>query len=114
MIFEVSKHYNTSPKENNAQVSTLWWYALGVMGVLTVLAWISVFSLSPNYQLHVTFFDVGQGDSIFIETYRGNQILIDGGPDATVLSKLGRELPFYDRTIDLMVLTHPHADHVSG
>ena len=114
MSSEVSKHYNTSLKENNAQVSTLWWYVLGVMGAFTVLAWISVFSLSPNYELHVTFFDVGQGDSIFIETYRGNQILIDGGPDATVLSKLGRELPFYDRTIDLMVLTHPHADHVSG
>jgi competence protein ComEC len=64
--------------------------------------------------LKVYFFDVGQGDSIFIRTPEGKDILIDGGPDGTVLERLGETLPYWDRTIDLVVLTHPHADHIQG
>jgi len=64
--------------------------------------------------LKVYYFDVGQGDSIFIKTPEGKDILIDGGPDATVLQRLGETLPYWDRKIDLMVLTHPHADHITG
>ncbi|MFH1564264.1 MAG: MBL fold metallo-hydrolase [bacterium] len=64
--------------------------------------------------LEVIFFDVGQGDSILIKTPAKNNILIDGGEDSTVLYKLGKHLPFYDKTIDLMILTHPHSDHVGG
>lgn len=63
--------------------------------------------------LTVTYFDVGQGDSILIETPDFQNILIDGGPDETVLEKLGDRLESGEK-IDLMVLTHPHADHVSG
>jgi len=59
-------------------------------------------------------FDVGQGDAIFVRTPGHYDILIDGGPDNEVVYKLGEYLPFYDREIDLMVLTHPHADHVVG
>jgi len=62
----------------------------------------------------VVFFDVGQGDSSLINLPGNNEILIDGGPDKTVLPKLGRYLPFYDRTLELVILTHPHADHVTG
>ena len=51
---------------------------------------------------------------IFIQTYQGNQILIDGGPSDSVLANLGQDMPFFDRTIDLMVLTHAHNDHVAG
>ncbi len=64
--------------------------------------------------MEVTFFDVGQGDSIFIESSQGHQILIDGGPDDQVLNKLAEEMPFWDRTIDLVVLTHPEHDHFAG
>lgn len=64
--------------------------------------------------LKIYFLNVGQGDAEFIETPNGNKILIDGGPDATVLSKLSKIMPFYDREIDLVVLSHPHADHVTG
>lgn len=64
--------------------------------------------------LKVYFFDVGQGDSVFIRTPEGKDILIDGGPDATVLERLGETLPYWDRTIDLAILTHPHADHIQG
>ena len=65
-------------------------------------------------ELKVVFFDVGQGDSIYIETPGGSDILIDGGPDNKILDKLGREMPFWDRSLDLVILTHPHADHVNG
>lgn len=62
----------------------------------------------------VVFFDVGQGDSAFIETPNHFQMLIDGGPDSTVLEKLGKEMPFWDRAIDFIVLTHPDSDHITG
>jgi competence protein ComEC len=64
--------------------------------------------------LRVVFFDVGQGDSIFIRTPQKHHILIDGGPGNVVLEKLGQELPFFYNSIDLLILTHSHDDHVSG
>ncbi len=64
--------------------------------------------------LEVNFFDVGQGDAIFIETPQRLQVLIDGGPDAKILEKLGKVMPFWDRTIDLVILTHPDPDHLNG
>lgn len=64
--------------------------------------------------LRVYFYDVGQGDAIHIRTSSGYDVLIDGGPSGRVVEKLGRTLPFWDHTVELMVLTHPHADHVVG
>jgi competence protein ComEC len=87
---------------------------LGALLGLNILAWTAVSALSLNNFLEIDFFDVGQGDSIFIETTSQNQILIDGGPGSSVLEKLGKEMPFWDRTIDLVVLTHPEIDHMSG
>lgn len=87
---------------------------IGVLVCLNIFAWIVVEEVSSSDYLEVVFFDVGQGDSIFIESPDGFQVLIDGGPDLSVLEKLGQEMPFYDRTIDLIVLTHPHRDHLSG
>jgi competence protein ComEC len=65
-------------------------------------------------ELEVDFLDVGQGDAILIKAPHGQNVLIDGGPDSTVIAQLGKALPFWDRTIDLMILTHPHDDHVTG
>lgn len=65
-------------------------------------------------KLVVNFFDIGQGDSIFIKTPNNQKILIDGGPDNGVLAKLGRNLSFYDKRIDLIILSHPHSDHLVG
>lgn len=87
---------------------------LGVLFLFNVLAWVGVFQLNQPY-LEVTFFDVGQGDAIFIETPEGHQILIDGGPSGErILEKLGDEMPFWDRIIDLIILTHPEHDHMAG
>jgi len=82
--------------------------------LFNILAWWVVYDVSQPQFLEVTFFDVGQGDAIFIETPQSHQILIDGGPDSTILEKLGKEMPFWDNTLDLVILTHPEHDHYAG
>ena len=87
----------------------------GLLLVLNIFCWQEVFTLSSSKGLlKVDFLSVGQGDSEFIETPTGNKILIDGGPDSTVLGKLNNLLPFWDREIDLVILTHPEKDHMAG
>jgi len=68
----------------------------------------------PDSEFHIYFLDVGQGDSIYIKTPENHQIIIDGGPNNVVMESLGDVIPFFDKSIDLMVLTHPHADHIDG
>jgi len=87
---------------------------LGILFALNILAWLAVYELNKPQLLEVNFFDVGQGDAIFIETPSQHQILIDGGPSPLILEKLVESLPFWDRTIDLIVLTHPESDHLVG
>jgi len=82
--------------------------------VANVLAFSVVWDLKQAKVLEVIFFDVGQGDSIFIKSSAGHQILIDGGPDSSVLEKLAQEMPFFDRSIDMIILTHPDSDHLTG
>lgn len=64
--------------------------------------------------LLVSFLNVGQGDATLIQAPSGRQVLIDGGPDTSVLARISEELPWYDRTIDVMIATHPDADHIAG
>lgn len=82
---------------------------LFIVLMLGVAVWQSADGL-----LKVKFLDIGQGDSFLIVSPTGNQILIDGGPDGKVLNKLGRYMPFYDKTIELIILSHPQADHLAG
>jgi competence protein ComEC len=87
-----------------------------ILGILFLLTAVSLlfFYLENNKSLKVVFFDVGQGDSIFIESPNGKQILIDGGPDNTVVSRLSKFMPFWDRSIDIVIATHGDSDHISG
>jgi competence protein ComEC len=62
----------------------------------------------------IFFFNVGQGDSTLIVTPTGKTILIDGGPDQKVLKELGLVLPFWQRHIDLVIISHAHDDHIGG
>ena len=73
-----------------------------------------LFFYHPVKFLEVDFLNVGQGDAELIKTPYGQNILIDGGPDNKVLAELGRNLPWLEKKIDLIILTHPHDDHVSG
>jgi len=82
--------------------------------LLNIFAWQEIFSLTSNSALKVDFLDVGQGDSAFIQTPEDHQIIIDGGPDTSVLKKLSAIMPFWDKSIDLVILTHPESDHMQG
>src|SRR3990170_5373914 len=82
--------------------------------IAAVLAWTAVFYSLPDDRLKFYALDVGQGDAIFIETPRKAQVLIDGGPDMKVLAQLSAVMPFYDRSIDLIIITHPQEDHMFG
>ena len=87
---------------------------LGGLFCLNILAWIAVYEVSQPRFLEVNFFDVGQGDAILVVSPQRHQILIDGGPNSIILEKLGKEMPFWDRSIDLIILTHPEKDHLAG
>lgn len=89
-------------------------FLFALLFCFNILAWIAVSDLNKLPLLEVIFFDVGQGDAIFIETPQKHQILIDGGPSPLVLERLGESLPFWDKTLDLIILTHPEHDHISG
>ena len=68
----------------------------------------------PDGRFHIYFLDIGQGDSVLIVTPEGHQILVDGGPAGEVMNELAEVMPFFDKTIDMIVLSHPHADHMDG
>ena len=88
-----------------------------VISILLIVA-IGVWAcalVTPQNELRVSFLDVGQGDAILIRTPSGHNILIDGGPSSEDIGlRLGEELPFWDRDIDLVILTHPDSDHLTG
>jgi competence protein ComEC len=80
---------------------------------LIVVLFVGIDTFSPQ-TLKISFFDIGQGDSIFIESPNGNQMLVDGGPDNTVLRRISKEVGFFDRFIDVVLATHPDQDHIGG
>ncbi|HNT29787.1 MAG TPA: MBL fold metallo-hydrolase, partial [bacterium] len=96
------------------RVRKRWWLIVFMLlACLAVCIWMN--AICPQTEtLIVNVLDVGQGDAIFITAPDGKQILIDGGPDSSVLQELGEVMPPLDRSIDLVVLTHPDADHVTG
>jgi len=85
-----------------------------VLALASVLVWMLILG-SPGDRLSVTFLDVGQGDAILIRSPAGHNILVDGGPNGeAITAALGRHLPFWDRHLHLVVLTHPDQDHLAG
>lgn len=90
------------------------WYILGLLLAAALCAWYAVIREDRDGKLTVAFLDIGQGDAIFIESPTGTQMMIDGGPGAIVLRELGEAMPFYDRSIDLLLISNPDADHIAG
>ncbi len=87
-----------------------------VITILAVTALIVIASITaPDGKLHITFLDVGAGEAVLIQTPRGRQVLVDGGADgAQTLAQIGRQLPFWDRRLDMIVLTSPDKDRLPG
>lgn len=102
---------------NHASQSTR--FSLILLSIFLLLAGLLVVGFDDQNQLfdpteQAVALDVGQGDAILLQTKKSEQILIDGGPNNSVLTGLGSHMPFYDRTIEMIILTHPDADHVTG
>jgi len=93
-------------------IPTVW--LAGGLAIAAALVWIAVLS-APGDRLEVKVLDVGQGDAIFIRTPAGHKLLVDGGPSGRLVSEaIGEELPFWDRKLDMVILTHPDDDHLAG
>ncbi len=87
---------------------------LGILLVATITLWGIVLREERGGVMTVAFLNVGQGDAIYIEAPNGRQMLVDGGPTRAVLSELSKVMPWYDRSIDLLVVTNPDKDHIAG
>jgi len=86
-----------------------------IVGITTGLILLLGFFWSlPDGKLHIVFCNVGQGDAAYIRFPDGRDMLVDGGPDDKVLGCLGRHMPFWDRHINIVLLTHPQKDHLQG
>ena len=86
-------------------------------GLLVIAILLTIFFLFSSFseaKLRVSFLDIGQGDAILIQTPSGHDMLIDGGPSDKILERLSEKLGYSDRHIDVVVSTHPDADHITG
>lgn len=85
------------------------------LSIIAIFLLIAIFNYKQaDGNLHVYFLNVGQGDAIYLSGPSGEDILIDGGPDKSVVFELGKVMKFYDRDLDLLILTHPDSDHLNG
>ncbi|MDZ4227558.1 MAG: MBL fold metallo-hydrolase, partial [Patescibacteria group bacterium] len=82
--------------------------------VVSVLVWSAVFSSDHRGQLTVSFLDVGQGSAVYIAAPSGRKVLVDGGPDSSVLRKLSALSPWWSRSLDVVVSTSPDKDSSTG
>jgi len=87
---------------------------LSLLVFANIAVWAIIWEKRPSDLLSVYFLDVGQGDSVFINSPTHGRILIDGGSNNKVLTELGKVLPFGDRRIDVVIGSHPDADHIGG
>jgi len=88
-------------------------YFFGLLLLFFVFfVWFNSSQSTAHEEIYI--FQVGQGDAILIKSRGGEIILVDGGPDLSILKKLGLILPFWQRKIDYLILSHPHDDHLFG
>lgn len=82
--------------------------------ILAALGLLVIVQTQSLGKLRLVFCDVGQGDGMLLITPSGKDIVVDGGPGTKIVDCLGENLPFWDRTIEMVVLTHPQKDHMEG
>ncbi len=88
--------------------------ALGAVAVAIALSTLAMADVAGR-STRLVMLDVGQGDAILVESRGGARMLVDGGPDPDrLLVALDEQVPPWDRRLDIVVLSHPHEDHVAG
>jgi len=87
---------------------------IGVLLLSAIFVWQAVWREMPSKTLTVAFLNVGQGDSIYIESPTHQKMIIDGGPNGAVLSEIGKLMPWYDHYIDVIMITNTDVDHYGG
>ncbi len=94
------------------RITTIFIFTGALLGALCIY----VYTVSPSSSriLELYFLDIGQGDAVYVRSPSGQDMLIDGGPSSVVLRRLAEVMPWSDRTIDVVVETHPDADHIGG
>lgn len=94
------------------------WLTYTLLALLVFALLIQSITLHDEYisdgELVVAFLNVGQGDAVYIEAPNRVQVLIDSGPNSAVLKEVSSLVPFHDRTIDILIATHPDLDHIGG
>lgn len=90
------------------------WYFLILIVITSIILCFAVIHEDRKEIMTVAFLDVGQGDSIFIESPTGTQVIVDGGPAKNLMKEISHVLPFYDRSVDMIVVTNPDKDHYEG
>jgi competence protein ComEC len=92
-------------------------YWLSLTALILLVGVVYIFYLDfkgHKHELTFAMLDIGQGDSLFIESPTGTQILFDAGPPKNILGQLARMMPSFDRSIDAIVITNPDQDHIGG
>jgi len=89
----------------------LWKYFILLLLLVAICLWLAVLEIDDDFRLIAC--NVGQGDATLIR-YKSTEILVDGGPTDAVIDCLSKHIPFWDREIELVILTHPEADHFTG
>lgn len=88
-------------------------YVIGFLGVVLAAIWLAIFSVPNESELAIIACDVGQGDA-FIILWKDTQVLVDGGPNNDVVNCLDSHMPFWDRNIEVVILTNADRDHYFG
>lgn len=111
LSFYIWRVYTIFVQRNNLLRLGILFLAFGVC----VGVWVFAFGAgNTSHELTFAVLDVGQGDALYIESPTGVQILIDGGPDGAVLRELPKVMPPFDRSLDVVIATHPDQDHIGG
>lgn len=94
--------------------ANLRWYVLGMLVGISIVLWLVISHENRKGKLSFVVLNVGQGDALFIESPTGRQVVVDGGPDNTLMREISNVMPWYDRHIDMIVVTNPDKDHYEG
>lgn len=102
-------------QKTSSHIKQYWsWYLLLVLIISAFVLYSVVKHENRKGVLTFAVLDVGQGDALYIESPNGTQVIVDGGPGKALMREINKVVPWYDRNIDMIVVTNPDKDHYEG